>query len=72
MYLREKEGFHPFGDEAASLNVFSEDDIKLFKKLAYNAGFDAGYHGIETAYDPDFKEDWERGFRAGEAAAMAE
>jgi hypothetical protein len=74
MYLREREGFHPFGDEATAHGYVStpEDDERLSRKQAFDAGYEKAYFGIECQYDPRFQEDWKRGFRSGESAAMAE
>jgi hypothetical protein len=74
MYVREKDGFHPFGDEASShgRQIAQEEEEKLAKQQAFNAGYEFAYYGEEKSYDPRFQEDWERGCRSGEAAAMAD
>jgi hypothetical protein len=74
MYVREKTGFHPFGDEASGHGRQSaqEEDERLLRKEAFNAGYEKAYYGMNTPYDPRFQKDWERGFRSGEAAAMAD
>jgi hypothetical protein len=74
MYLRESDGFHPFGDEASGNGYVStqEEEEKLLKQEAFNAGYEKAYFGEEKPYNPSFQKDWERGFRSGEAAAMAD
>jgi hypothetical protein len=74
MYVREKDGFHPFGDEASGVGCVStpEEDERLLKKEAFNAGYEFAYFGVNTPYDPRFQEDWKRGYKSGEAAAMAD
>jgi hypothetical protein len=74
MYIREQEGFHPFGDEASGFGSIknSQEDERLLKKEAFNAGYEFAYFGVNTPYDPRFQEDWKRGYKSGEAAAMAD
>jgi hypothetical protein len=75
MYLREREGFHPFGDEAGGYGCgrqSAQEEERLLRKEAFNAGYEKAYYGMNTPYDPRFQEDWKRGFRSGESAAMAE
>jgi hypothetical protein len=74
MYVREKTGFHPFGDEASGVGCVStpEEEEKLLRKEAFNAGYELAYYGEEKPYNKRFQEDWERGFKSGEAAAMAD
>jgi hypothetical protein len=74
MYTREKEGFHPFGDEATAhgYECTRDEEEKMMKQEAFDAGYEKAYFGEEKPYNPSFQKDWERGFRSGEAAAMAD
>jgi hypothetical protein len=75
MYTREQEGFHPFGDEASGFGGCvgtQEEEEKLLRQDAFNAGYEFAYFGDKRQYDSRFQEDWKRGFRSGEAAAMAD
>jgi hypothetical protein len=74
MYHRESDGFHPFGDEATAHGYerTREDEEKMLRREAFNAGYEFAYYGEEKSYDPRFQEDWKRGYKSGEAAAMAD
>jgi hypothetical protein len=74
MYIREKEGFHPFGDEASAHGCQNtcENEEKMMKQEAFDAGYEKAYFGVDKQYNPQFQKEWERGFRSGEAAAMAD
>ena len=74
MYQREKDGFHPFGDEASAhgCSCTQQEQEKLLRQEAFNAGYVFAYYGEMKPYDQRFQEDWKRGYQSGEAAAMAE
>jgi len=59
MYQREKDGFHPFGDEASACGYIptQQEEEKMLRREAFNAGYAKAYYGEVKKYDPRFQDD---------------